>query len=164
MKRVWKGLLPIASIGVVLLLTTGVFLYVSTRAPSPAAFRFLAGHEPHRWSLAHAGDSRITEDVYSFQAKSEDLCDAARAELTALGFTESPTSATPNRHFEFTKSARRTHVTVLLHGDKLLPKRSDEKRIVYGREPGWMSVEVMQEQHALSWRQELRYWWKRLTP
>ena len=164
MKRVWKGLLVTACIGVALLLAIGGVFFDATRAPSPPAFRFLGENEPNRCSKMDVGDGKVTEYIHSFPAEFETWSEAARAELTALGFTESPDSATPDQIFEFTRFEGKICITVCLQQAKLLSDESDQDHVVYGDEPGWVCVEILQHRQRLTWRQELRYWWERLKP
>jgi hypothetical protein len=164
MKRRWKGLLLTACIGVALLLAVGGVFFDATKAPSPPAFRFLGENEPNRCSKMDVGDGKVIEYIYSFPAKFETWSEAARAELTALGFTQNPDSATPDQVFEFTRFEGKTHITVCLQKAKLLSDGSDQDHIVYGDEPGWVCVEILQHRQTFTWRQELRYLRERLTP
>jgi len=164
MKRTWKALLVTACIGVALLLTAVGLLYASTRAPAQPTFRFLGDHEPNRCAAMEVGDGEVTEYIYSFPAAFETWSEAARAELTARGFVQSPDSATPAWHPTFTRSEGKTHITVSLQEARLVSDPSERDHVVYGDEPGWVSVEVLQHRQRLTWRQELRYWWERLKP
>jgi len=162
MKRsLTRRALVVAIAGVGFLAAAG-FLYSFVRGPSRPAFRFLADREPdycHKWD--HKG-TKSAVYIYSFPAEFDDLCEAARTELTALRFEESPDSATPDSVHEFTRSVR-TDFIVTLQVAKL-DDDSTEGRIVYGHEPGWVCVEIIQTRKRLSWRQELHYCWRRLTP
>ena len=161
MKRISRKWSAITVAGLIGLMVLGL-LYVSARGPSRFTCSFLVDREPVHCYKEHHENKQTALYVYSFPAQYDGLCEAARTELTALGFSESPASATPDRCYEFTRSDRRTHVSILLQEAKFLSEESTEERLVFGHEPGWVCVEVLEQHHQGSLLGRLRYWCRRL--
>jgi hypothetical protein len=153
---------PIRS-GLAVVLVLGVLLILAARratvTPAVPSFQFLAGQSP----VLRGRDDRdiwwetVSQDLYSFRGDFTSVYEAARAELSALGYTESRRTpgdeyAYDMRQFSLGMSRPDGHITVrIMTGVKLVvvstpPNSQYPTPTRYSRRPevGWVSVEIRQ--------------------
>lgn len=147
------GLLAVSFVGVLLVLIA----ILSSVPPALPSFGFLAGRDP---ALTLRDQVRIsrkhTQVFYSFTGDFQAVCDAAQAELSALGYAPLKTQPGvffPTREYRLDAGSAGERVNVrIMAGAKLVvirtPKNSQyvtPDRYTYEVERGWITVVVLQE-------------------
>jgi hypothetical protein len=145
-------------------------LHVSPVPPMPS-FQFLAGQAPMLTVRDRGRDlEKHAQDLYSFQADPRSVYEAARAELSSLGYSvvkplPDATYAYPTCLFSLRTSDPEGYIHVRIMGDVKLavfstppnsqyatPDRSNQKI-----QAGWVTVEITQN-HRRSWLSEWVRW------
>lgn len=152
------GLLAVSFVAALL-----VLIAILSSAPlALPSFGFLAGRNP---ALTLRNQTRVsgkhTQVFYSFTGDFQAVCDAAQAELSALGYAPlkvQPGVFFPTREYRLDAGSSGERVSVrIMAGAKLVVIRTPRNsqyitpdRYTYEPEPGWIAVEVLQKRR-MSW-------------
>lgn len=146
-----KTCLAVILVANALLIAVVVWCLPSQAVPS---FQFLAGQSPLKVVQdQNTGWDRLSQKLYSFAGDFENVCTAAQAELSALGYTQVPQypgQLFVTREYRLYRRSSDETITVRIMADAKLtvlstPKNSQyasPDRYDYRRQAGWLAVEV----------------------
>jgi hypothetical protein len=147
----------------------GFLLRDSRPGLSMPSFSFLNGRKPAYHYINSHLQSKITQDIYSFEANFDDVFPDANKELLALGFVDKTRSGSGLWHRDyFLMKGPYEHINVRIYTRQKLsvystPESSDysspDKHEFHIRD-GWVSVTVSVE--VVKWKFRLYDWLSRI--
>jgi hypothetical protein len=150
-KTAVKRFLAFVVIVGIFLAVIGILSSYSRSEPSMPSFEFLNGRKPAYHCINNSQyQYSITQDIYSFEADSNDIFPKANSELLALGFVDMTDTGQWHRDYELRTGLPYERIWVRIYKKHKLsvystPESSDYSspdRYEFHTRDGWVSVEV----------------------